>query len=217
MTPIMNRAGNRGAGRARQLLSVTGLLVVAGVVLAACSSSSSTSSLPQSRASSTPASSSAPTTPPSSSATVKSATSAKLGTYLVDSAGYALYMLSSDPANTSTCTSGACTAVWPPLTTSGTPTAGGGVSNAELGTITRSGGGTQVTYNHHPLYTFTHDTAPGQTNGEGIKAFGGTWTLVNLAGLPIAPVASGSGTSKTSSAGASSSSTSSGSSGGYTY
>lgn len=144
---------------------------------------------------------------------MKTATSSKWGTYLVDSAGDALYMLSSDPPNTSTCTSGACTSVWPPLTTSGTPTGGGGVTTAELGTITRPGGGTQVTYNHHPLYTFVRDTAPGQTNGEGIKNFGGTWTLINEAGLAIAPSSS---SAKTGSAGATSSSSSS-SSGGYAY
>ncbi len=115
------------------------------------------------------------------------ATSATYGPYLVDAKGYALYMLSSDPAGHSTCT-GTCAAIWPPLASTGTPTAGAGVTTSQVASISRpSGGGTQVTYAGHPLYTFTHDTAPGQTSGEGIVKFGGTWTLMSPSGTPIAP------------------------------
>jgi len=42
-----------------------------------------------------------------------------------------------------------------------------------------------VTYNHHSLYTFVKDTKAGQTNGEGVSAFGGIWDAVSPAGTKI--------------------------------
>jgi predicted lipoprotein with Yx(FWY)xxD motif len=53
-----------------------------------------------------------------------------------------------------------------------------------VGTIARPEGTTQVTYNGHPLYLFTGDSAAGQTNGQGVVAFGGTWTVVQVAAAP---------------------------------
>jgi len=44
-----------------------------------------------------------------------------------------------------------------------------------------------VTYKRHPLYTFVKDTKKGQTNGEGVNAFGGTWDAVSAAGGPVTP------------------------------
>jgi predicted lipoprotein with Yx(FWY)xxD motif len=54
-----------------------------------------------------------------------------------------------------------------------------------IGTTKRSDGRMQVTYNHHPLYMFAKDKAKGQTNGEGVNAFGGTWDVVSPAGSKI--------------------------------
>jgi predicted lipoprotein with Yx(FWY)xxD motif len=56
-------------------------------------------------------------------------------------------------------------AVWPAITTAGSPVAAGGVHQNLLGTVSRPGVGRQVTYAGHPLYTF--DDAPSQVNGEG--------------------------------------------------
>jgi predicted lipoprotein with Yx(FWY)xxD motif len=53
-------------------------------------------------------------------------------------------------------------------------TAGSGVTG-KLGTITRSDGSTQATWNGHPLYTFKGDTGPGQASGNGQKLNGGVW------------------------------------------
>jgi predicted lipoprotein with Yx(FWY)xxD motif len=90
--------------------------------------------------------------------------------------GMALYMLSNDSTGVSTCYDG-CPSVWPPFTTSsGAPAAPTGVTGA-FGTITRTDGSMQVTYNGRPLYYFSHDTAPGQTNGEGVMDQWGTWSL----------------------------------------
>jgi predicted lipoprotein with Yx(FWY)xxD motif len=50
-----------------------------------------------------------------------------------------------------------------------------------------------VTYNHHPLYTFVKDTKKGQTNGEGVNAFGGKWDAVSTAGTLVAKKSSSGG------------------------
>jgi Secreted repeat of unknown function len=44
-----------------------------------------------------------------------------------------------------------------------------------VGTTTRSDGNPQVTYNGHPLYTYSGDQNPGDTNGQGLTNFGGGW------------------------------------------
>ena len=58
------------------------------------------------------------------------------------------------------------TAIWPAITTTGAPVAGPGVRASLLGSVTRAGVGTQITYAGHPLYLF--DEAPNTVNGEGI-------------------------------------------------
>jgi len=71
-----------------------------------------------------------------------------------------------------------------------------GASSSMLGTTTRDDGSTQVTYNGHPVYLYTGDTAAGQANGEGINHFGGLWYAVTAAGqaaLPSGGTGSGSG------------------------
>jgi predicted lipoprotein with Yx(FWY)xxD motif len=41
-----------------------------------------------------------------------------------------------------------------------------------------------VVYNHHPLYRFVGDNKPGNTNGQGLTAFGARWFVVSPAGKP---------------------------------
>jgi predicted lipoprotein with Yx(FWY)xxD motif len=117
------------------------------------------------------------------SATVKVAHS-RLGKILVDSRGRTLYVLSADSARKSRCF-GACAKNWPPLRASRKPAVGRGLKASEVGTIRRSDGKPQVTYNSHPLYRFVGDTRSGQTNGQGIVAFGGRWSVVSTAGRPV--------------------------------
>jgi len=62
---------------------------------------------------------------------------------------------------------------------SGQLAAGVGVSHSLLGTIQRSGGTIQVTYNGHPLYLYTGDRGAGTANGECAKAFGADWYVMN--------------------------------------
>ena len=98
-------------------------------------------------------------------ATVKVGTTASLGKVLVDGAGMTLYTFKKDTGSVATCT-GKCAALWPPLLTKGTPRAGSGLSG-KLG-VTTGSGPQQATYNGHPLYTYSGDTKPGQTNGQGL-------------------------------------------------
>ncbi len=100
--------------------------------------------------------------------TVTVAQSTSLGSILVGPNGMTLYYFKKDTANVSNC-SGGCTSIWPPLTVSKgtTPWGGAGVTGT-FGTITRSNGSTQVTYNGWPLYYYAADTKAGDTNGQGI-------------------------------------------------
>ena len=74
---------------------------------------------------------------------------------------------------------------WPPLASDGAPVAGEGVDATLLSTITRDDGTLQVTYNGWPLYLFEEDTAPGDTNGQGLDEFGGLWFLVSPTGEAV--------------------------------
>jgi len=121
-------------------------------------------------------------------ATVDVANNSKLGKILVDSQGRTLYLFQKDSGTTSSC-NGACAAAWPPLRSSGNPVVLGAANASLVGTIARSDGKPQATYNGHPLYRFVMDTKSGDTNGEGLTAFGGTWFAVSPAGDPILPPA----------------------------
>ena len=59
-----------------------------------------------------------------------------------------------------------------------------------FGTITRTDGTTQATWNGHPLYTYVGDTAPGQAKGNGLNISGGVWKEVALSGNAPAPAPS---------------------------
>ena len=121
-----------------------------------------------------------------------------LGSILVNSSGRTLYLFKADSATMSACT-GACATAWPPLLANGTPTAGTGLTASKLGTIARSGGNRQVTYNGHPLYLFIMDTKPGQTAGQGVTAFGAAWFAVSPAGNQISTGSKGHGSASSSS------------------
>jgi predicted lipoprotein with Yx(FWY)xxD motif len=131
------------------------------------------------------------------------------GTFLTDG-GRAVYLWAKDGMNMSACT-GACASAWPPVPATGTLTATGGAQASDLGTITRSDGTKQVTYDGHALYFFAGDSAAGQTNGQGSDSFGAKWWLVAPSGAKItasdtataaaAPAPAPSATSGTSNAG----------------
>src|SRR3954463_16293938 len=107
-----------------------------------------------------------------------------LGRILVNGRGRTLYLFEKDKHGKSAC-SGQCAGFWPPLLTSGKPLATAGARASLLGTTRRADGRLQVTYNHHPLYTFVKDTGKGQTNGEGFNNFGAGWDVLSPAGAKI--------------------------------
>jgi predicted lipoprotein with Yx(FWY)xxD motif len=148
--------------------------ICAALLLAGCGGSS-TSAVTSSR----PQASGAPTGP----VAIKTVTG-RDGTYLTDRSGRALYMWVGDDAGKSNC-SGDCALAWPPVVTASTPSASGGARSANVGTITRSDGGRQVTYKGHPLYYFVVDSGPGTTKGQGSDSFGARWWLVAPSGAAI--------------------------------
>jgi predicted lipoprotein with Yx(FWY)xxD motif len=113
-----------------------------------------------------------------------SAASSSLGRIIVDGRGRTLYLFEKDKRDHSAC-SGACAMYWPPVITHGTPNAGRGVKTSLLGTIRRANGARQVTYAGHPLYRYLLDTKSGQTNGEGLQDFGGSWDALSPAGKKL--------------------------------
>jgi predicted lipoprotein with Yx(FWY)xxD motif len=167
----------------------------AALLAAACGSSASSSSAP---ASSAPATSSAasPAAAGGAGTTIKTSTGSA-GTFLTDGSGRSVYMFAKDSMNQTTC-SGACAAAWPPVTDSGKLVASGSAKASDLGSITRSDGTKQVTYNGHALYYFAGDTAAGQTNGQGIDGFGAKWWLLAPSGATIT-TAAGAGSAPASS------------------
>jgi predicted lipoprotein with Yx(FWY)xxD motif len=167
-----------------RMAAVAGMAAVT-VGAAACSSSSSGTGA----GSGTPsgASASAPGAAGSGGALK---TSTVNGVSVVTSAqGFTLYSFVPDTATTSKCT-GPCAQIWPPVT--GPAAAGQGVTGT-LGTITRSDGAKQATYNGHPLYTYTADTAPGQAKGNGLNVDGGVWHEVTASGQAAPAGTSGGG------------------------
>jgi predicted lipoprotein with Yx(FWY)xxD motif len=115
---------------------------------------------------------------------VVSTAATSLGRILVDAHGHTLYLFEKDKNGKSAC-SGACAGAWPPLIATAKPRAGTGAKASRLGTTKRADGRLQVTYNHHPLYTFVKDTAKGQTNGEGLDAFGAEWYALSATGAKV--------------------------------
>jgi predicted lipoprotein with Yx(FWY)xxD motif len=115
-----------------------------------------------------------------------------IGNILVSSRGLTLYTFSKDSGTTSTCT-GACAVNWPPLRANGKPTVGNGAKTSIVSTTPRSDGKPQVTYNGHPVYLFDGDSKPGDTNGEGLNAFGGTWLAISPSGKSVSAQVSNQG------------------------
>jgi predicted lipoprotein with Yx(FWY)xxD motif len=107
-----------------------------------------------------------------------------LGIVLTGPNGRTVYLFDKDRDSQPTCVGG-CTSPWPPLTTTGAPTAGAGVNPALLGTTTRPDSSTQVVYNGHPLYYYEGDDLPGEANGEEVNSNGGSWYVVSPAGNKI--------------------------------
>ena len=166
--------------RTKFLAGGAGLLLIA-LAVAGCGGGGGSSSTPPKAA--------------NGKAATLSAVSDNLGKILVDSKGRTLYLFTNDEGSKSEC-SGACAVNWPPLLANGKATVAGGANASMVSTTARADGKKQLTYNGHPLYLFKNDTQSGQTNGEGINAFGGLWYAVSPAGSQVvasAPTSGGGG------------------------
>ena len=99
--------------------------------------------------------------------------------------GRTLYLFEKDTKGHSAC-SGACAGYWPPLLTTGKPTAHGAVRSSRCSASRAAATArAQVTYAGHPLYRFVQDTKPGQTNGQGLDVFGAEWYVLSPAGTKV--------------------------------
>jgi predicted lipoprotein with Yx(FWY)xxD motif len=154
--------------------------LASALLVAACGSAAASTSA-SAPASSAPASSAAGS---STTGTVITTQAGSAGAFLTTASGRTVYLWAKDGMNMSDC-SGACASAWPPVPATGTLTAAGSAKASDLGTITRSDGTKQVTYDGHPLYYFAGDSAAGQTNGQGSDSFGAKWWLVAPSGAQI--------------------------------
>ena len=168
--------------RLRMLLALPAV-AAAAAVLAACSSSGTSSAGGGSTSTGSPA-----------AATAGSLKTATIGgaTVLTSAKGFTLYSFAPDTPAKSNC-NGACAQFWPPV--KGPATASG--VKGTFGTIKRSDGSTQATFDRHPLYTFAADTAPGQAKGNGLNEEGGVWHEITTSGaaapVPASTSSSGGG------------------------
>jgi predicted lipoprotein with Yx(FWY)xxD motif len=155
--PLLARlqAGKPGAGRAVAVVSLAAVLLL-GISVAQAA---------------------APAPASGGRAVLKTATIGGV-TVLTNAQGFTLYWFAPDTPARSTCY-GTCAGYWPPVT--GTPSAGPSVTG-KLGTIKRSDGTTQISYNGHPLYTYVGDTAPGQDFGNNLNLNGGLWHQMTVSG-----------------------------------
>ena len=176
----------------RKIWGAAGLAALALAVSACGSSGSSSAASTPAAGASSPAASASASSPAASGATLTART---IGSQqvLTNSAGLTLYWFAPDSPTMSKCT-GSCATYWPPV--KGPATAGSGVTG-KLGTITRSDGTTQATYDGHPLYTYAADTAPGQNKGNGLNVSGGLWWEMTVSGATPAAGAAASASAST--------------------
>ena len=123
--------------------------------------------------------------------------SSSVGPHLDDSAGHALYIFAADTPGHSNCT-GSCLTYWPIEPAPAiTPRALAGIT-ARLGVLTRPDGTKQMTIDDLPVYTYSGDSSPGMTSGQGLNASGGLWWLVTPAGHAFSstPAATASSTGR---------------------
>lgn len=150
------------------------LLAAATLLLASACGSTTT----------TPTASPTPTSGATASGGVLGVATTSLGPVLVDSRGMTVYLLTADAPGHSSC-SALCLDKWPLVSApAGSDTSVPGVS-APLGVTKATSGASMLTAGGLPLYTYSGDSAPGDTHGEGIEAYGGKWYAVSPSGVAV--------------------------------
>ena len=118
---------------------------------------------------------------PGSESTVSTGTT-DLGNVLVGEEGRTLYMFVPDQDEGAPTCYDDCAESWPALEATDDPTADSGLDQSKLGTVERTDGATQVTYNDLPLYYFSGDETAGDVNGQGLNE---VWWVISSAGAPV--------------------------------
>ena len=175
----------------RSLALAVGLGAVGTFGLTACGDDDDTTTTPPAESSVEPAAE-APADPyggsdaavPAGSGEAVTTADTPLGTILVDAAGNTLYAFVPDDKGPSTCVD-QCLAMWPAH--AGPVIADGALDSSLIGTAARPDDGSeQATYNNWPLYHFSGDTEPGDTNGQGVND---VWFVVGADGALIRTIA----------------------------
>jgi predicted lipoprotein with Yx(FWY)xxD motif len=117
---------------------------------------------------------------PAAGGTTITSAGSDFGPMLFNTAGQAIYIWELEPTATPQCY-GDCAVAWPPVLTDGAPVAAGDVQSGLLGTVQRSDGATQVTYNGHPLYYYV-DEGPGEVRCHNVATHGGLWWVITPEG-----------------------------------
>jgi predicted lipoprotein with Yx(FWY)xxD motif len=150
--------------------ALAALLAASAVTLAACGGASAGT------ASGATASDAGGTTPATGSGLHAAGTG--LGRVLVDADGRTVYLLTADSRGTSTCGAD-CLSEWPAVAP------GRAGLDVPVGSATTPDGTATATVAGQPVYVFSGDHGPGDVNGEGIQAFGGTWYAVSPKGTAV--------------------------------
>jgi predicted lipoprotein with Yx(FWY)xxD motif len=152
---------------------------VVAVLAAACSNGTSVT---------TPFDTSAPVLQHGPEYEVKTGHVDGLGTVLVDGKGITVYLFANDRQGQPPRCYGICAIQWPPLVVPpgvSRAVAGPGIVSGLLGTVSRTDGNVQITYNGWPLYTWPADRAPGMATGQALTNAGGLWYAMTPAGHAI--------------------------------
>ncbi len=147
-------------------------LAACGMILSACSGGITAASFT--------------TTPTTARGVTLSTESSPAGRILATPSGRTLYDFTPDRPTSSSCTSGLCVTLWPPLlTTTTTPKVATGLDQSLVSTIRRPDGRLQIAYAGRPLYSWKGDTTPGMITGQAILNVGGYWYVLAPTGRQI--------------------------------
>jgi predicted lipoprotein with Yx(FWY)xxD motif len=169
MTANPTRTSRAPATSHRTALTLAGGLSLAALLLTACGGSSAGGGAVTAAA------------PSVATGALVGTASTSVGSVLVDAQGKAVYVFAADSPGHSNCT-GSCLSYWPPVPAPTTLPPPPADVTARLGVLKRADGIRQLTVNGWPLYTYTGDTAPGTTAGQGVAASGGQWWVVSPSG-----------------------------------
>lgn len=157
------------------------------VVLVGCGAESEEPAASESPATPAPSSPAAAETPepepepePAAPGTTITSAGSQFGPMLFNADRQAIYIWELEPTSTPQCY-GDCAVAWPPVLTDGAPVASGDVQSGLLGTVQRTDGATQVTYNGHPLYYYV-DEGPGEVRCHNVATHGGLWWVITPEG-----------------------------------